>query len=183
MNSSHQQIGRSPSGSAVLFKLLTALLIWATPIQTQAEDLTINLVANRVERRADGSEWLQPAAKANPGDTIEYSAHYKNQSKGSISNLQPMLPIPYGMEYIPASAHPAPVAASLDGKSFATIPLKRNVKLTDGKIQEQEVPASEYRALKWSVKELAAGKSAILSARVRLTTSEPIVLKPGKISK
>ena len=182
MNESHRQIRRRSPGGSVLFilvNLLTAWAVWAAPIQTQVDDLAINLVAHRVERKADGSESLQPAAKAKPGDIIEYIAHYKNQSKGPISNLQPMLPIPQGMEYISASAHPAPVAASLDGKSFSAIPLKRNVKLADGKFQEQEVPASEYRALKWSVKELSAGKIAILSARVRLTSSGQIPLTPG----
>ena len=180
MNRSHKQINRSSSGVSVLFSLLTALLVGAAAIPTQADDLAINLVAHRVEQKADGSESLQPATRAKPGDTIEYIAQYKNQSPGPISNLQPTLPIPLGMEYISASARPAPVAASLDGKSFSAIPIKRKIKLGDGKFQEQEVPASEYRALKWSVKELSAGKVAILSARVRLTPSGPIAVTAGK---
>jgi uncharacterized repeat protein (TIGR01451 family) len=182
MNWSYKQISRSSSRGSALFNLLAALLVWAAPLQAQADDLVINLVAQRVAQKADGSESLQPAAQAKPGDIIEYTAHYKNQSKGSISNLQPTLPIPQGMEYISATAHPAPVAASLDGKIFSTIPLKRKVKLADGKVQEQEVPASEYRALKWSVKELPTGKTAIFSARVRLATSGQISATTGKIN-
>ena len=180
MNRSYKQISRSTSGVSLLFSLLTSLLVGTATIQTQADDLVINLVAHRVEQKADGSESLQSATKAKPGDTLEYTAHYKNQSPGPISNLQPTLPIPQGMEYISASARPAPVAASLDGKSFSVIPIKRKVKLADGRFQEQEVPATEYRALKWSVKELSAGKVAILSARVRLTPSGQASGTPGK---
>ena len=64
MNGSHKQINRSSSGGSGLLSMLTALLVWAVPIQTQADDLAVNLVAHRVEQKADGSESLQPAAKA-----------------------------------------------------------------------------------------------------------------------
>jgi uncharacterized repeat protein (TIGR01451 family) len=166
--------------SSILFNVLAVLLVGTGASQTNAADLNINLVAQRVERKADGSESLLPAAKAKPGDIIEYTAHYKNQSKGPITNVHPMLPIPEGMEYIPATARPAPAAASLDGKSFSAIPLKRKLKGPSGELLEQDVPASEYRALQWRVNELSAGKTAILSARVRVTTSGQISVLPDK---
>ena len=154
-------------------------ILWAAPLQTQADNLSIDLVAQRVEQKPDGSEFLHSSEKAKPGDIIEYAATYKNQSKGSISNLQPVLPIPLGTEYISASARPAPVAASLDGKKFSTIPLIRKVKQPDGKLQEQEVPIAEYRALKWSVKELSAGKTTTVSARVHVTNSPQVATTSG----
>lgn len=183
MNRFQRQVSDShvrKSGGSVYFNLSIALLLWAAPMGATADDLAIQLVAQRVEHKADGSESFQPATQAKPGDIIEYTAQYKNQSNGAISNLQPVLPIPAGMEYISDSAKPAPVAASLDGKKFLAIPLKRKVKLAGGEVQERKVPASEYRALQWRVGELPANKTVAFSARVRIPASGPIPIPPSK---
>jgi hypothetical protein len=44
----------------------------------------------------------------------------------------------------------------------------RPVKQPDGTVIQQPVPWSEYRALRWSVGDLDAGKSVTVSARARL---------------
>ena len=134
-------------------------------------DVIVSLVAQKVKVSAEGKEILQPAERAFPGEVIQYDALYHNQSATEIHNLAPTLPIPSGMEYLPEGATPAPAEASLDGKTFAPIPLKRKVTRPDGTVREEEVPASEYRALRWQMGDMAAGKKVTVAARARLLSA------------
>jgi hypothetical protein len=77
------------------------------------------------------------------------------------------------MHYLPDTARPAPAQASLDGRNFAPIPLKRKVTLPTGEVQEQEVPATEYRALRWNLGEMAPGTKTTLIARTRIGATPP----------
>lgn len=154
-------------GLLVVFNLSVSNLVGAQA----KEDLKVSLAAKKVVTQADGKEVFQAAETAKPGDIIEYTATYVNQSKGLIRKLEPNLPIPDGMEYIPDSAKPKPAKATLDGKAFESIPLKRKVKGADGQVAENEVSPVKYRALRWYVPELAAGEKVIVSARVRVGTT------------
>ena len=148
---------------------LALLLMCAGAAHGQnANDVVVTLKAQKVERTRDGKEVLRVADRAIPGEIIQYEALYRNQGKKGIRNLQPTLPIPAGLEYLPDSAKPAPSKASLDGKNFATVPLVRQVALPDGKTKEELVPASEYRALRWELGDLDSGRNALVSARARL---------------
>ena len=159
---------------ARLFLLLALYISTYGLIGAQTkEDLKVLLTAKKVLIQADGKEILQEADRAKPGDIIEYTATYINQSKGPIRKLEPNLPVPEGMEYIPDSAKPKPAKASLDGKNFESIPIKSKAKGPDGQMAEKEVPPTKYKALRWYLPELARGEQAIVSARVRvgITTS------------
>lgn len=145
----------------------------------QAQPLQSRLEARKV-LVAEGRESLVDAASARPGDVIEYAATYRNAGKSAITGLQATLPIPPETEFIPGSARPAPAKASLDGRAFADIPLKRTVQ-RDGRPVEEAVPWREYRALRWTAGELGAEKSATFTARVRVTDDRapPEGAKPG----
>src|SRR5690349_3996556 len=126
---------------------LLVLLCCALPGITfgqAAADVQVTLKAQKVLRSSDGTEVLKAADRALPGEIIQYDAVYQNQGRTGVKQLQPTLPIPRGLEYLPNSANPAPSQASLDGKHFAPIPLKRTVTLPDGKVQNEPVPYSEY---------------------------------------
>ncbi len=121
--------------------------------------------------RGDGKPVSKPeqaAQQTRPGDVLEYTATYSNQGAAAVKNLAGVLPVPQGLSYLPNTAKPAGLEASLDGKTFARVPLKRQVKLADGRVQEQEVPVSEYRSLRWELGSLAPGKSVSVSARMQL---------------
>jgi uncharacterized repeat protein (TIGR01451 family) len=133
-----------------------------------APDVVVTLKAHKVVRTIDGKEVLQVADRAMPGEVIQYDALYRNQGRTGVRNLQPTLPIPAGLEYLPDSAKPAPSKASVDGKNFAPIPLMRQVALPDGKTKEEPVPTSEYRSLRWDLGDLDSGRNALVSARARL---------------
>jgi uncharacterized repeat protein (TIGR01451 family) len=148
--------------------LLGMVLCAGEALAQKATDVAVTLKAQKVLRARDGKEVLQVADRAMPGEVIQYDALYRNQSSSSVRQLEPTLPIPAGLEYIPESAKPAPAKASLDGKTFAPIPLMRPVTLANGETKQQPVPVSEYRALRWELGDLDAGKTALISARARL---------------
>jgi uncharacterized repeat protein (TIGR01451 family) len=133
-----------------------------------AQDIVITLKAQKVVQATDGKEVLKVASHANPGEVIQYDAVYKNTSRNGVKDLKPTLPIPRGLEYLPDSAKPAPSQASVDGKSFAAIPLTRRVTSPTGEVKEEVVPVSEYRALRWEMGDLDAGKTLLVSARARI---------------
>lgn len=155
---------------APLLAAIVVLIMWPKSAGAQAanNDVVVTLKAQKVLRGPDGNEVLQLAERAMPGEVIQYDAIYKNQSGSGVRNLEPTLPIPRGLEYIPDSAKPAPSKASLDGKNFAPLPLKRQVTLPTGETVEQPVPSSEIRALRWELGDLDAGAAALISARARL---------------
>ena len=163
------------------FRLLAAVcLLSLSSISALAGDVTptatakpagaveAKLAAYKVTRDADKKEVLSPADKVAPDDLLEYQVVYQNNGKSLLKQLTASLPIPVGTTYVTGSAKPAGAMASLDGKNFATMPLKRMVKKPDGKLEEQLVPLAEYRALKWKLAELAEKNKVEVSARVRV---------------
>jgi uncharacterized repeat protein (TIGR01451 family) len=151
---------------------LIALLAFATLASAQpAGPVQTRLEASKVERAADGSERLVPAQAARPGDVIEYTATYRNTGEQPVRDLDATLPIPSDTEFVAGSDKPAGAMASLDGRAFAAMPLKRRV-TRGGKTVEEDVPLREYRYLRWRVARLGGGKSVSFDARVKVLEDE-----------
>lgn len=157
------------SGDLALKRFLVPLLLSVSSVvmvapafaETAAQPVSIELKALRISIE-NGKEKAAEAKQARPGDMIEYRAAYTNTSKSVVKGLVATLPIPADMQYT-GVASPVGAEASTDGKSFAAIPLVRQV---GGKAVE--VPLSEYRALRWRVASLPVGKSVVVSARARV---------------
>lgn len=145
------------------------VLVGAALAQSNGE-VTSTLTVTRIVAGKDGKETRAAADEARPGDVLEYVAEYRNAGKAPARKLEATLPIPAGTEFLSATAKPADVRASLDGAKFEAVPLKRKVRRADGSVVEELVPTSEYRFLRWSPRDLAAGRTARYSARVRLVT-------------
>ena len=139
----------------------------ADPAKPAVGSVAVELSANRVTK-AQGKEVLVPAEEAKPGELLEYRALYRNDGAGEAKGLMATLPIPRGTQYVAGSALPRRVEASLDGRTFAPVPLKRTVKTPDGRTVVQEVPVAEYRALRWPLGALPAKEQRTVSARVRV---------------
>lgn len=163
--------------------LLAAALVFAATAQAQTAPRAANgPLETRLEQRkvtvAGGKEAFAPAEAVRPGELIEYTATYRNTGKQPLRNLEATLPIPSNTEYVAGSARPG-AKASLDGRSFADIPLKRRVTRA-GKEVEEEVPAREYRALRWYPGELGAEKTVAYTARVKVIDDRaPSAAPPG----
>jgi uncharacterized repeat protein (TIGR01451 family) len=131
----------------------------------------------------NGKETVASADKVSPGDLIEYKVRYVNKGAGPAKDLVVTLPIPKGLELAQATDSPKASLASLDGQKFEAMPIKRLVKQADGKELMQEVSLSQYRALRWQVGQLDAGKAANFSARARVEAlsisqvSQPVAAK------
>lgn len=152
--------------------LVGALVVLALPVPFAAfaqSALKVSLTAQRVAVDARGRETFQPAVEARPGETLEYRAAYRNPGAASVREVQATLPIPQGTEYVARTARPAPALASLDGRTFEPLPLKRRVRLANGQEEVREIPAVEYRFLRWTLGSIEAGRSETVRARVRVS--------------
>ena len=150
---------------------LAVTLAAAFPLPAAAQgSVTVKLTGQKVARDANGKEKLESAETAKPGDIIEYQAVYRNKGKIAADDVLATIPVPLGTEYIPGSAKPAKVTASVDGKEYAPVPLKRKVTLPSGQTEMRPVPYEEYHSIRWKLKTLEPGKSATFSIRVKLST-------------
>ncbi|HKQ59008.1 MAG TPA: hypothetical protein VJY35_14175 [Candidatus Eisenbacteria bacterium] len=144
-------------------------LALSAPFAVHAQSgLTVSLTAHRVAVDARGRESFAQANQAKPGEVVEYRAAYRNTNGAAVREVQATLPIPDGMEYVARTASPKPALASLDGRTFEPLPLKRKVRLPNGRQALREVPPGEYRFLRWSLGSIAAGQAETVRARVRV---------------
>ena len=158
---------------ALAFALIGSAL--AAPIVFAAGGVTVELTAQRVTKDARGAEALVSADQAKPGELLEYRALYRNAGTSEARGLAATLPIPRGTQYVRGSATPLQVEASLDGRTFAPVPLMRKQKTADGRTVLREVPVSEYRALRWPLGTLASKQSRTVAARVRVEPTQVAV--------
>lgn len=157
-------------------RILNILLFWTIVLagtnvfaaETRAVD--VRLQAFQVVSQDKGAETLVPALEADIGDTIEYQITYQNQGKDVARAVAATLPVPEGaMRYLAGSAAPKAVQASVDGKTFAPLPLTREVVRKGLRIVER-VPASEYRFLRWDLGDLAPGQAITVTSRMRVVS-------------
>jgi uncharacterized repeat protein (TIGR01451 family) len=158
--------------------LFAALLLCATVLFQGAEVAAQSnpkiegvMEQYRIERTADGKEARVLALNVRPGETLEYALRYTNKGETAVNQLVVTLPIPQGLELLSQSDAPRAPQASTDGVVFKEVPLKRSVKQTDGREVLESVPLSEYRALRWQIGQLPAGKSIEFAARAKVDAS------------
>jgi hypothetical protein len=115
-----------------------------------------------------GRESMVSAEVAKPGDVLFELATYTNRTKKPLAGFQATLPVPQNTELVEGTAEPANVLASVDGKNFSPMPLKRKAKQANGVEIEQLVPIVEYRYLRWPQDEIGPEKTVRYSARFRV---------------
>jgi uncharacterized repeat protein (TIGR01451 family) len=154
--------------SLTITVLATFVILAPLSVFSDEGNVTVQLTAQKVVARTDGTEEFLAAEEAVPGQTLLYTAAYHNRGTAAIKNLRATLPVPEGMEYLPDSAKPADVSASLDGVVFQPVPLKHKVKSPDGTEHDELVPYAQYRTLRWSVGDLAPDATVTISARAKI---------------
>jgi uncharacterized repeat protein (TIGR01451 family) len=163
-----------------LFFAAVAALLAIPAVAADKGSVTVKLTSHKVVSTTSGKDKLERADKAKPGDVIEYKAVYHNKGKGNATNVKGIIPIPKGTAFIPGSAKPAQITASLDDKKYSIPPLKRKVTLPSGKVELRDVPYEEYRSIRWDLKTLPPGKSAAVSMRVKISTEAQEPETPSK---
>ncbi len=161
-----------PSITTAGLLLMLLLAFVGMPVHAAPEPQVV-LQAWQVQRVVEqgvARERLQPLQKIRPGDVIEYEARYVNSVIKPVHDVQVTLPVPDGgLQYLPGGEGATPVySASLDGVKFERVPLRREVRLPDGRRGMEEVPLSEYRYLRWNLGDLPAGGQRAVRARMQL---------------
>jgi uncharacterized repeat protein (TIGR01451 family) len=136
---------------------------------TNDSPLVVKLERRKVQLVA-GKELLQTAETAKPGDVLEEIATYTNRSSAPLAGVEATLPVPANTQLVPSSVNPPNARASVDGVTFSPMPLRRTVRLADGTAVEREVPAGEYRFLRWYPGKLDAKQSLAFGARFRVNS-------------
>ena len=144
--------------------LLVAPSVLANSQATQ-EPVSVDLNTYLITQNAEGKVTEQLVSEVKPEQIVEYRAVYTNNTAGTIQNLVATLPIPAETQFLAKSA-PTKAQASTDGVNFAPMPLKK--KVGD---QVVNVPLADYRALRWTIAELPAGKSIAVSAQTRINST------------
>lgn len=159
---------RSQFGAA----LAAAIYLALTPAAWAQANVQSHLSAEKVVRTPAGEVSRAPAEAAKPGDLVVYTARYRNNGKDDASALQLTLPVPAGMDYQGHEGdRQAPQLASLDGQTYAPVPLTRKVRNAQGQETVQPVPLAEYRYLRWNVARLAAGASVSVQLAAKVSTN------------
>lgn len=152
--------------------LVAAVCFAAGPTWAQGQVQT-ELRADKLLKQDSGQWVAAPAKDAKPGDLVVYTATYRNGGKEPVRQLVATLPVPVGMEWqgpVADDKNP-PALASSDGVAFAPIPLNRKVRAADGQEHLQAVPLQEYRALRWTFPELAAGAATTVKVTTKVSTN------------
>lgn len=150
--------------SVVALTLTSATTFAIAKANVAKEAVSIELSALKVLTNQKGDTTLTPVTQAKPNDVIEYQAKYTNNTAKPIKGLLATLPIPADTQFL-AKSSPAQALASTDGVNFAAMPLKRKVGT-----QTINVPLPEYRALRWTITEIPAGKSVVVTAQTRVNS-------------
>lgn len=130
------------------------------------DPVSVELKTYLVSASADEKPTAKLVTKVKPNDVIEYRATYTNNTAGKIKNLAATLPIPVETQFL-GKSQPESAQASTDGMNFSLMPLKRK----EGN-QMVNVPLKDYRALRWIIAELPAGKSVTVSAQIRINNEK-----------
>jgi uncharacterized repeat protein (TIGR01451 family) len=150
-------------------------LVFGHGAQAQAPTVTSQLLAERVDV-VDGKTVFQPAGQGKSGDVIRYSATYRNAGPAGADKLLATVPVPSGTTLVAGSVEPAQALASTDGTVFAPLPLSRLVRQADGSQRREAVPLAEYRALRWEIGSLPAGRTTVVSLRTRIDSPAEVAL-------
>lgn len=145
---------------------------------SQTPPLKITLTRQKITT-IDGRETTAPADFAKPGDILEDTATYANVSNAPLKITEATLPVPANTVLQIRSLKPAGATASLDGRSFETLPIRRKSATPGASPTETEVDAGAYRFVRWSPGEIGPGKAVAFSARFRVI-GEIVVPGTGK---
>jgi uncharacterized repeat protein (TIGR01451 family) len=122
----------------------------------------------------NGAEKLVPAAATQPGDVLQYTAHFGNPTAATMREVVATLPVPTGTQWLPSSAQPRSALVSADGVRFAPMPLMRKQLLPSGQWKEVAVPVAEIRYLRWTARPLASSESFSTQLRVLVLSGDSV---------
>ena len=116
-----------------------------------------NIEAFLINNDGSGSESIEVASQAEPGDVIEYRLVFTNSGEADVFGLNVVNPIPDNTSFIEQSAMtaiPSTFMVSIDGgETFESTPVTRIETQADGSQKEVVVPPSLYTHVQWKAEE------------------------------
>ena len=146
------------------------ILILVSPHAISADDLSsseplsVDMSTWRLDAQGKNPQKTDNAA---PGEILRYQVNYSNTSDNTLRGIQALVPVPDNTVLLAIKTE-KDLWASLDGKLFSTWPLKRKIKNSEGKIQEELVPLSDIRFVRWHIPQLAKKTSAVFHIDVKV---------------
>lgn len=138
----------------------------ATPSLPKTPTIGIQTVVNAfIVQNINGQERLVPVNVGTPvksGDVLEYQGLFTNNSPERVRSMEVSLTIADGLELI-GGIHPRFPYASIDGNRFVRSPIRANV---GGQVQE--LPLSQYKALRWTIEDVGLGGTAVVKYRAKV---------------
>lgn len=135
-------------------------------VAPQGSSVGIQSVVNAfVVQNVNGQETLIPVTAdttVQAGDILEYQGLFTNNSTERVRTMDVTLSIADGLELI-GGVMPRLAQATIDDSRFLRIPIRANV---GGQIQE--LPLSQYKALRWTVEDIGLGGTAVVKYRARV---------------
>jgi hypothetical protein len=177
---------RSAHSAFAALALAAGLLLQALPVLAQTVTASPLAANSQAEPRLasqlvmslvvmDGkAEKLKAAPSVQPGDLLQYTAHYGNPTAATMRDVVSTVPVPVGTQWVPSSDQPHAAQASVDGRDYGPLPLTRKQLQANGQWVQVPVPVAEIRYLRWPARALAAGESFDASLRVRVLTSDAV---------
>lgn len=161
-----------------LIPLLLGAAQFASAQTPAAQNSPVRLTASNqlvTQVTVDGkaTERLTEATNARPGNLLQLNQKVENVSTSLVRGLALNMNVDPATVFQSSQCNVTGVTTlfSADGKSFAQAPLKKTVTVTEnGQSVKKEVvvPPSEYKAVRWQLPDLAAGKSAGCFMRVNV---------------
>jgi len=167
----------SLSTTVALALLLTTTAKAAPPV-LDSGGVVADLAVAKVTQQSNGKPSFESARATEPGDIVEYRVTYRNTNYVPVRGVVGTLTIPVNrFTYVGDSkTRGLMLEASLDGKTFEPVPLKRLVVSDDGQMKMESIPAGEYRFLRWQVGDLPARGSITVSARMRVNEPQVVLV-------
>lgn len=141
------------------------------PAQTQApqrqgSSAGIQSVVNAfIVQNINGQETLTPINAGTPvksGDILEYQGLFTNNSSERVRSMDVTLSITDGLALV-GGIHPRFPHATIDGSRFVRSPIRANV---GGQVQE--LPLSDYKALRWTLEDIGLGGTSVVKYRAKV---------------
>lgn len=134
-----------------------------TAISNDGADF-LSVVNAFVVKSENGVETLVPvnvSTSVKSGDVLEYQGLFTNTGD-RVRKMDVTLSIADGLELV-GGIHPTQASASMDGNRFVRMPIRVNI---GGQVQN--LPLSQYKALRWTVEEVGLGGTAVVKYRAKV---------------
>lgn len=132
---------------------------------SSAQGVSSQITASLVSTNASGQEVLAPVTEQTQlqsGNIIEYHGYFTNTNPERVRKMTVTMTIPNEVELM-GSVTPEFPFGSIDGSNFSRMPLRGTI---DG--QNQEIPLSYYKAVRWDVEGIGLNDTVKVSYRAKV---------------